>query len=561
MSKQLSFEFLRRELIGNDVFYTTPYGRVLLTYADYTASGRALKFIEKYLLHMLGHYANTHTEDDVTGRTMTGLLHQAEHLIKKAFNAEDNCYVIATGTGATGAISKMQEILGVYIPPATKKRLCPDLDSPKMEKPVIFVGPYEHHSNDIMWREAYGEVVHVQLDKNGQLDLEDLETKVSNPEYEGRFKIGAFSAASNITGLKTPVYEVARILHRHNALVCFDFAASAPYVKIDMNHDDETYFDAVFLSPHKFIGGPGSSGILVFNAKHYDQELPPTFAAGGTVDFVSYSSYDFSQDVETREKPGTPGILQTIRAALAINLKDEVGIEKIEEREQYFIRKAFERFSQNPNIEVLGPHNPEDRVAIFSLLIKQGDKYLHPKLGTRILNDVFGLQTRAGCSCAGPYGHLLLGIDEETSQRYRHAISQGFSGIKPGWMRVNFHYTFTEEDFQFICDALEFIADKGYLFIPEYVFDPATGEWSHKDSNDTDVEMELNIPKILDLQMEDPFAKDKVDRPTEYQKYLGRAEELAKELEKRFDPKAFGQLSVQEVDELRFFNFVNLKKA
>ncbi|MHA2363266.1 MAG: aminotransferase class V-fold PLP-dependent enzyme, partial [Candidatus Hodarchaeales archaeon] len=249
MNPEIDFDFIRKEIIGSDFFFETPFGERLLTYADYIASGRTLKFIEKFLLHIQRSYANTHTEDDVTGRTMTGLLHSAEEMIKKSFNAEKNCYVIATGTGATGAIAKLQEILGVYIPSASKHRL-KDLvnqslanDSNKQTiynsirsdvekfKPVIFVGPYEHHSNDIMWRESLGEVIEIDLTAEGFIDLTDLEKKVSNPNFEKRFKIGSFSAASNVSGVITPIYDVARILHKYGALALVDFAASAPYVE------------------------------------------------------------------------------------------------------------------------------------------------------------------------------------------------------------------------------------------------------------------------------------------------------------------------------------------
>jgi len=315
MKKKLTLDFLRSEIIGRDFSFQTPYGKRLLTYADYTASGRSLGFIEKYLIHIQRIYANTHTEDSVTGRNMSGIMHRAEKNIKKAFNAEENGIIIETGSGSTSAISKFQEIIGVRLPAATKElfdgiiqpfvkddksrndllnQLKAEINS---KKPVIFLGPYEHHSNDVMWREAFDEVIQIDLTEDGLLDLEDLEKKVSDPAYNDRRKIGSFSAASNVTGLKTPVFEVARILHKHNALACFDFAACAPYVKIDMNHDKESYFDAIFLSPHKFLGGPGSTGLLVFNKDLYNQELPPTSAAGGTVDFVSRDNVVFTEDI------------------------------------------------------------------------------------------------------------------------------------------------------------------------------------------------------------------------------------------------------------------------
>ncbi|MCF7801749.1 MAG: aminotransferase class V-fold PLP-dependent enzyme, partial [Candidatus Marinimicrobia bacterium] len=279
MGRKLDLDYLRDQIIGNSYCFETPFGKRLMTYADYTASGRSLKFVENYLIKIQAYYANTHTEDDASGRSMTHLLHQAEDSIKRHLNATENCYLIPVGTGATGAIGRLQQILGVYIPPATRKRLLEIADKIKATKPehgeisaeleaefaqampVVFIGPYEHHSNDISWRESFSEVVEVDLNEAGEIDLDDLQKKLSDPRYADRLKIGSFSAASNVTGIISPVYDIAKILHQHDALACFDFAASAPYVEIDMNRDGECYFDAVFLSPHKFIGGPGSMGM------------------------------------------------------------------------------------------------------------------------------------------------------------------------------------------------------------------------------------------------------------------------------------------------------------
>jgi selenocysteine lyase/cysteine desulfurase len=427
---------------------------------------------------------------------MTKILHQAEKNIKKAFNAENNCRIIATGTGATGAISKFQEIIGIRLPPATKELLQTLLENSAQDnfleqreinklKPVVFIGPYEHHSNDIMWREAIAEVITIKLTPDGYFDLEDLEHQVSDVKYKNRLKIGSFSAASNVTGLKSPVYKISRILHKYGCMVCFDFAASAPYVKIDMNNGPDTFFDAIFISPHKFVGGPGSSGILVFNERVYKPTLSPTSAGGGTVDFVSSTTVDYSEDIELREKAGTPGVLQTIKAALAIDLKNAIGIDRIEEKELDYTSKALERLSQHPKIEILGPIEPKNRISIVSFMIKHEDKYLHPKFTTKLLNDMFGIQSRAGCMCAGPYGHLLLSIDEERSQMFRCITQEGKLGFKPGWCRVNFHYLLSEIEFEFICKAIEFIADYGYLFLDEYSFNIQSGEWTHLNFVDT----------------------------------------------------------------------------
>ena len=568
MKPILTLDEVRNAVIGQNFMFQTPYGMRMLTYCDYTASGRSLKFIEQFLIKIQREYANTHTEDDVTGRQMTKILHQAENVIKKAFNAEKNCRIVATGTGATGAISKFQEVIGVRLPPATKELLLTlfeksakqnflEDDTIKELKPVIFIGPYEHHSNDIMWREAIAEVVTIQLTPSGYIDLEDLERQVSDKKYRNRLKIGSFSAASNVTGLKSPVYEIARILHKHGCIVCFDFAASAPYVKIDMNNSPDTFFDAIFISPHKFVGGPGSSGILVFNERVYKSTLSPTSAGGGTVDFVSSTSVDFSEDIEIREKAGTPGVLQTIKAALAIDLKDAIGIENIEKIELEYTTRALKRLSKHPKIEILGPLDPENRISIVSFMIKHEDKYLHPKLITKLLNDVFGIQSRAGCMCARPYGHLLLDIQEERSQMFRCITQEGNLGLKPGWCRVNFHYLFTETEFEFICKAIEFVADYGYLFLNEYSFNIQTGEWNHLNFDDALNFNQPDISSILSTTLKDCFDEEPIDQNTEFTKYLKDAHEIVKKLKDRIK---YQQFKEPELEELRWFNFIHLSK-
>ena len=575
MKPLLTIEEVRDDLIGRNFTFQTPYGKRLLVYTDYTASGRSLKFIEKYLIKIQREYANTHTEDDITGRHMTNLLHQAELIIKKAFNAESNCQIIAIGTGATGAITKFQEIIGIRFPPATKKLLQQIMDKSSKEnvldpafrkiynkeidrlKPVVFIGPYEHHSNDIMWREAIAEVIAIKPNSDGYLDLKDLENKVSDPKYKERLKIGSFSAASNITGIKTPVYEIARIMHRYGGLVCFDYAASAPYVKINMNNDPETFFDAIFISPHKFVGGPGSSGILVFNERIYDRTLSPTAAGGGTVDFVSRTTVDYSDDIEVREKAGTPGVLQTIKAALVIDLKDALGIDIIGSKEREYTTRALERFSKLPNLEILGPNDPENRISIVSFIIKHGDKKLHPKFVTKLLNDLFGIQSRAGCMCAGPYGHLLLQISEEVSQQFRKITQQGNLGIKPGWCRVNFHYLFSEVEFQFVCQSIEFIVDYGYLFLKDYSFNLNTGEWVHINFKDDYLSSKPDIKTVLSTNLQNCFDEENIDQKKEFAKYLQYAKDLVSTFGKE---EKYLQFEDSETEKLRWFNFLHIKK-
>jgi len=499
MNCKLDFEYLRSQVIGADAPVTTPFGERLMVYADYTASGRCLGVVERYLQNIQRNYANTHTEDDISGRSMTHLLEQAERSVKESVNAGPDGRIICVGSGATGAIDKLQQIVGVALPPATRlnlsvmlRELLGDEADDRFgaylarHQPVVFVGPYEHHSNEISWRENLATVVEVGLAADGGIDLAHLERLLQDPAYQGRMRIGSFSAASNVTGMRTPVHEIAALLHAHGALACFDFAASAPYVEIDMNpppgkYEGDASLDAVFISPHKFLGGPGSSGVLVFNRRIYHSELPPSVSAGGTVDYVGPDSQDFIADIEEREKAGTPGVLQILKAGLAFQIKDAIGVEAIERREREWLKRTFDRWLPNPNIEILGNPDPERRIGIVSFNLRDHrGRYLHPKFVTTLLNDLFGIQSRAGCSCAGPYGHQLLEIDHDTSEQYRKWIHKGYCGIKPGWCRVSLHYVMDEVELDYILDAVEFVADQGYRFLPLYDFDLNSGAWTHK---------------------------------------------------------------------------------
>jgi len=515
MKSDITPQYLRQNIIGVDAPFCTPFGQRLMLYGDYTASGRTLSFIEKYLMRLQRHYANTHTEDDMTGRSMTHLLHSAEETIKKCLNAGQEYHIINVGTGATGAINKIQQILGIYLPPATKKSLEENLNvdfESNIEKlPVVFVGPYEHHSNEISWRDGLCEIVEVRLDTNGHIDLEHLEYLLSLEKYKNRKKIGSFSAASNVTGLISPVNEIAALLHKYDTLALFDYAASAPYVDIDMSPSDateenNTCIDAVFISAHKFLGGPGSSGVLVFNQSLYNTHLPPTVSGGGTVSYVAEHNHDFFENIEEREKAGTPGVLQILRAALCFKVKDEVGVSEISRIEHNWLDRVFNKWNTQKNIEILGDLDINNRVGIVSFNIKTpSGKYLHPKFVTVLLNDLFGIQSRAGCSCAGPYGHRLLNIDEETSEAYRELIQKGFHGIKPGWCRIGFHYVMDDADVDFIIRAVEFIAECGEHFLPWYDFCLKQACWKHIEDQDDCPELKLDDAFVEDIENSSPI--------------------------------------------------------
>jgi selenocysteine lyase/cysteine desulfurase len=566
---KLDFEYLRSQVIGADAPITTPFGERLMVYADYTASGRCLDLIEKYLQNVQRNYANTHTEDDISGRSMTHLLEQAELSIKQSVNAGPQGRIVSIGTGATGAIDKLQQIIGVALPPATRLNLTRMMDGAlgdeadarfsqyiRAHQPVVFVGPYEHHSNEISWREGLATVVEVNLAADGGIDLGHLKQLLREPAYQNRMRIGSFSAASNVTGVRSPVHEIAALLHEHDAIACFDYAASAPYVEIDMSppagkYSGDASLDAVFISPHKFLGGPGSSGVLVFNERIYHPELPPSVSAGGTVDYVGPTSQDFIADIEEREKAGTPGVLQILKAGLAFQLKDALGVTAIEQREHELLLRTFERWKDNPGIEILGNPDPERRIGIVSFNLKgRNGKYLHPKFVTTLLNDLFGIQSRAGCSCAGPYGHRLLDIDFEKSERYRKWISRGFCGIKPGWCRISLHYVMDDIEIDYILDAVDFVAEHGHLFLPLYHFDLHTGSWTHK--SDCVALEPFSLEAALECSGYQSRSLSPGARRHLYAAFLAEASELAEDLAAELPASEF--LLEAELEELKFFS-------
>jgi selenocysteine lyase/cysteine desulfurase len=565
--RKLDPAFLRDQIVGVDSTFDTPFGQRLMVYCDYTASGRCLRFVESYLQSLQRVYANTHTEDDITGRSMSQLLHEAETAIKDSVNAGPHGRIVACGTGATGAIDKLQQIIGVALAPATRQNIAniverSPLDGDAFQKavdehqPIVFVGPYEHHSNEISWRQALAETVEVQLDASGQIDLAHLEALLQDPAYAGRLRIGSFSAASNVTGIRTDVRAVATLLHRYDAIACFDYAACAPYVSIDMNPEplregDDPTIDAIFVSPHKFLGGPGSSGVLVFNERIYHRELPPTVSAGGTVDYVGPDDQDFIAHIEEREKAGTPGVLQTLKAGLVFQIKDRVGVDVINRREHELTQRVMQSWGDDERIEILGNPDPGSRVGIISFNIRdESGSYLHHKFVTALLNDLFGIQSRAGCSCAGPYGHRLLDIDRETSERYRHVVQDGYCGMKPGWCRIGLHWVMDDAEAGYVIDAVHFIARHGRKFLGLYDFDLCTGTWSHRQ---TAVQLpKFSLDNALRSEADEPANLSLPLRQQLYDHYMTEANRWAQRLAD--EPETRTASLEGELGELQFFS-------
>lgn len=476
-------ERIRGSVIGDDEAVAGPFGVRRVTYADYTASGRALTFIEDYLREaVLPLYANTHTESSGTGLQTSRFRDEARSIIREAVGASDEHAVIFCGSGMTGAINKLVDVLGLRLPSELDDRYRLRDRIPAAERPVVCIGPYEHHSNELPWRESIADVVTIPEDHDGRIDLAALERALV-AHADRPLKIGSFSAASNVTGILSDTRAISVLLHRHGALSLWDFAAAGPYVEIEMaphrpGPDAELDTkDAVVISPHKFIGGPGTPGVLVARRALFRNRVP-TAPGGGTVLYVNPLEHVYLADPEHREEGGTPAIVESIRAGLVFALKEAVGVEAIRAREEAFIARAIDAWSDEPAIGILG--NPAlPRLSIVSFTVRHDGRYLHHNLVVALLNDLFGIQSRGGCSCAGPYGHRLLGIDIETSHAFEREIARGCEGIKPGWVRVNFNYFLSEAVFDFIVRAVALVARDGWRLAPWYRFEPATGLWRH----------------------------------------------------------------------------------
>ncbi len=477
---------LRASVIGEGIVLRTPYGPRRLTYADYTATGRALALVEDPIRrHVLPTLANTHTEANATGAQTTLYREEARAIIHRSVGATDEDVVIFCGTGATGAVDKLSTCMGLRIPCCLEDRYGLVSKVPKHERPVIFIGPYEHHSNELPWRESIGEVVVIEPCKDGLIDLDDLERKLRL--YKDRpLKIGSFSAASNVTGIISDVDRIATLLHDEGAVAFFDYAAAGPYVHIDMNPDRTVlaYKDAIFLSPHKFPGGPGTPGVLVVKKRLFANRVPAV-PGGGTVSYADTQHHVYVVDAVQREEGGTPDIIGSIRAGLVFALKDQVTTEVIEVCENAHVRKAIAAWSGNPAITVLG-NTDVDRLATISFTVNHGAKALHYNFVVTLLNDLFGIQARGGMSCAAPYGHRLLGISESAAIAIEELVvtrenggGEG-AGIRPGWTRVSFAYYDSPETVDYVIAAVDLIAREGWRALVDYDFDPSNGRWTHR---------------------------------------------------------------------------------
>jgi len=475
------FNSFRNNIIGIDQTFDSPWGIKKIVYADWTASGRMYGPIESMLADKIAPFvANTHTETNFTGSTMTKAYHEAKHIIKNHVGADENDVLICSDSGMTGVVNKLQRILGVRLHEKFREKYPLDEE----ERPVVFITHMEHHSNQTSWLETTAIVEIIQADENGLVDLSHFATLLDKHKHR-KLKIAAVTSCSNVTGIYSPYYRIAGMIHRYGGYCFVDFACSAPYIDINMHpENNQEYLDAIYFSPHKFLGGPSSAGVLVFNKYLYSNKVPDN-PGGGTVDWTNpWGEHKYYDEVEAREDGGTPAFLQTIRIAYCILLKEKMGTGNILQREEELLQKIWNRLDYIPNLKVLAGHQ-KHRLGVISFYIEG----LHYNLGVKILNDRFGIQMRGGCSCAGTYGHYLLEVSYEQSKTVTSEISQGILTNKPGWIRMSIHPVMTDDEIDYILSAINQLALHFQEWAKDYMYNPKTNDFKHL--NDMEMEEKL----------------------------------------------------------------------
>jgi len=469
------FQPFRDNTLGYNQTFNTPYGEKRIIYADWIASGRLYTPIEKTILEKFGPFVgNTHSESSVTGTAMTNAYQHAHGIIKKHCHAGSDDVIITAGSGMTALVNKFQRILGLKIPEQLKDYF----NLPEELRPVVFVTHMEHHSNHTSWLETIADVILISPDKKGLVDVNGLEKQLQ--KYKNRkLKIGGFTACSNVTGIQTPIHKLAKLMHENDGFCFVDYACSAPYVKIDMHPTDPIEkLDAVLFSPHKFLGGPGTPGVLIFDSKLYHNRVPDN-PGGGTVDWTNpWKQHKFINNIEAREDGGTPAFLQTIKAALAIQLKEQMGIDKMKKREEELVKIGFEEFRKINGLHLLAD-NIEERIGAFSFYVDD----IHYNLIVKLLNDRFGVQVRGGCSCAGTYGHYLLHVEHDRSKFITDKINEGDFSEKPGWIRLSIHPSTTNDDLYYMIDALKDIVKKVSTYEKDYTYSSIKNEFFNVKTN------------------------------------------------------------------------------
>ncbi len=477
------FKKFRENVIGYNQTFETPFGRKRIVYADWTASGRLYRPIENKLMNEFGPFVgNTHTETTVTGTSMTKAYHRAHKIIKKHVKAGPDDVILTTGSGMTRAVTKFQRILGLKVP----EQLMGQLNIPEELRPIVFVTHMEHHSNHTSWLETIADVECILPDEDGLIDLNSLKKLLD--KYKNRqTKIASVTACSNVSGIQTCYHDVAKAMHAVGGLCFVDFACSAPYVEIDMHPADPlAKLDAIYFSPHKFLGGPGTPGVLIFDSKLYKNRVPD-HPGGGTVTWTNpWGEHQYFDDIEVREDGGTPAFLQTIKAALCVKLKEQMGVKNILHREEELVKILFAELRNIDGLHILA-ENIEERLGVISFYIDG----LHYNLGVKLLNDRFGIQLRGGCSCAGTYGHYLLNIDPEVSHKITDKIDEGDYSAKPGWIRLSIHPLMTDDEIKDVTNGIKELAENHKVWAKDYTYDSCINEFTHLNKDSANFEEQI----------------------------------------------------------------------
>ncbi len=478
---EVYFQKFRERVIGYDQTFQTPYGEKRIVYADWTASGRLYGPIEDRMQHQIAPFVgNTHTETTVTGSSMTMAYHHAKKIIKKHVGARESDILISSNSGMTGVANKFQRILGLKV----HEKYRPSIKIEEHDRPIVFVSHMEHHSNQTSWEETLADVMIIKPNEEGLVDLEDLKSLLKL--YESRkIKIAAVTSCSNVTGIKTPYHQIASLMHQNGGYCFVDFACSAPYIEINMRPEDELqHLDAIYFSPHKFLGGPGSSGVLIFDPKLYTNRVPDN-PGGGTVDWTNpWGEHKYLEEIEAREDGGTPSFLQTIRVAFCVKLKEEMGVDQILQREEQMVNRLFEGLENIFGLHILA-ENIKNRLGVISFYIED----LHYNLGVKLLNDRYGIQVRGGCSCAGTYGHYLLHVSPQQSKNITEKISLGDLSSKPGWIRLSVHPVMTDDEIEYLLEGIQALGGNHQEWAKDYIYDVHSNEFNYKGGDSTEKEL------------------------------------------------------------------------
>jgi len=481
MSLEQYFSQFRENIIGNNQTFESPYGTKKICYADWTASGRLYRPIEELIVNKIAPFVgNTHTETTVTGSSMTIAYHKSKEIIKTHVGANENDVLISANSGMTGVVNKFQRILGLRVHEKFKDAV----HIPEEDRPIVFVTHMEHHSNQTSWLETICDVAIINACPEGKVCLDHFQ-ELLDKYADRKHKIAAVTSCSNVTGIITPYHKIASLVHKAGGLCFVDFACSAPYIDINMHPEDESEkLDAIYFSPHKFLGGPSSSGILIFSKSLYKNTIPDN-PGGGTVDWTNpWGQHKYYDSIEAREDGGTPAFLQTIRVALCVKLKDQMGVDKMLARETEIVARVWQGLESVENVRILA-ENIKHRLCVVSFYIDD----LHYNLAVKLLNDRFGIQVRGGCSCAGTYGHYLLQVSEDTSNTITEAISCGILGEKPGWVRMSFHPVMTDAEIDLVISGVKELALNHEEWKQDYEYHESTNEWHYKNGNNAPQEI------------------------------------------------------------------------